>query len=387
MQHHRTIAEYNPEWTGIFKYESEKIRKILGDNCVGIYHIGSTSVPGLAAKPIIDIMPVVKSLDNVDKKAEEFREIGYEYMGEFGIQGRRYLRKGGRNRTHQIHIFAENDSYNINRHLAFREYLRANSGVRHAYAELKKNLAKEFPDDIDSYCKGKDSFVKATEEKAIRCYMQYGPDPNSIYPNKDIKNVCFIKPTITRPNISVGDYTYFSDEKDASCFESHVTHHYEFLGDKLIIGKFCAIASGVEFIMNGANHRMCSVTTYPFNIMGNGWEKSVPKIQDLPFKGDTVVGNDVWIGQNVTIMPGIKIGDGAIVAANSVVTKNVAPYTIVGGNPAKHIRSRFDEKLIQFLLELRWWNWPPKKIFENLDILCSGDLSKIKQIPIDYNFD
>lgn len=184
--------------------------------------------------------------------------------------------------------------------------------------------------------------------------MQYGPDPNEIYPNKDIKSVCFIKPTITRPNIIVGDYTYFSDEKEADCFENHVTHHYEFLGDKLIIGKFCAIASGIEFIMNGANHRMCSVTTYPFNIMGNRWEKAVPNIDDLPFKGDTVVGNDVWIGQNVTVMPGISIGDGSIVAANSVVTKDVAPYTIVGGNPARFIKNRFDEKLVNFLLKLRW---------------------------------
>ncbi len=131
---------------------------------------------------------------------------------------------------------------------------------------------------------------------------------------------------ITRPNIFVGEYTYYDDVNGAEKFEDHVTHHYEFLGDKLIIGKFCAIAKGIEFVMNGANHRMNSVTTYPFNIMGGGWEQFTPDFEELPFKGDTVVGNDVWIGQNVTVMPGVHIGDGAIIAANSVVAKDIPPY-------------------------------------------------------------
>ncbi len=168
--------------------------------------------------------------------------------------------------------------------------------------------------------------------------MQYGPDPNAIYPNKAIKSICFIKNVITRPNIIVGDYTYYDDMNGAEKFEEHVTHHYEFIGDKLFIGKFCAIAKGIEFVMNGANHRMCSVTTYPFNIMGNGWEKSTPSLSDLPLKGDTVIGNDVWIGQNVTVMPGVHIGDGAIIAANSVVSKDIPPYHIAGGNPCKIIK-------------------------------------------------
>ena len=160
----------------------------------------------------------------------------------------------------------------------------------------------------------------------------------------------------------------------------NVTHFYDFIGDKLIIGKFCAIARGVEFVMNGANHRMRSVTTYPFNIMGGGWEKSAPALEDMPLKGDTVVGNDVWIGQNVTVMPGVKIGDGAIIAANSTVTKDVLAYHIVGGNPAWIIRKRFDDELINYLLELKWWDWPPEKIFENLDVLCSSDLTAIKNL-------
>ncbi|MDD4694050.1 MAG: Vat family streptogramin A O-acetyltransferase [Firmicutes bacterium] len=210
--------------------------------------------------------------------------------------------------------------------------------------------------------------------------MQYGPDPNAVYPNEKVKSVCYIKNIITRPNIIVGDYTYYDDPNSAERFEERVTHHYEFLGDKLIIGKFCAIAKGIEFVMNGANHRMCSVTTYPFNIMGSGWEKATPAIEDLSFKGDTVIGNDVWIGQNVTIMPGVHIDDGAIIAANSVVARDVPPYHIAGGNPCRIIKQRFDDELIDYLLTVRWWDWPARKIFDNLETLCSRDLTKIKEI-------
>jgi virginiamycin A acetyltransferase len=210
--------------------------------------------------------------------------------------------------------------------------------------------------------------------------MQYGPDPNAIYPNEAIKSVCYIKNVVTRPNIIIGDYTYYDDKNGAETFEEHVTHHYDFIGDKLIIGKFCAIAKGIEFIMNGANHRMQSVTTYPFNIMGSGWEKATPTLADLPLKGDTVIGNDVWIGQNVTIMPGIHIGDGAIIGANSVVTKDIPAYHIAGGNPCKALKKRFDDDLIEHLLTIKWWDWPAEKIFQHLDVLCSGDLKKIKEM-------
>ena len=208
----------------------------------------------------------------------------------------------------------------------------------------------------------------------------YGPDPDKIYPNENIRSLCYIKNVITRPNIIVGDYTYYDDDTGAEDFEKHVTHHYEFIGDKLIIGKFCAIGKGVEFIMNGANHRMNSASTYPFNMMGHGWEKVTPSLADLPLKGDTVVGNDVWIGQNVTVLPGVHIGDGAIVGANSVVSKDVPPYAVVGGNPVKLIRMRFDDDTIQFLLQLKWWDWPAQKIFENLEALCSSDMTKLKSL-------
>lgn len=210
--------------------------------------------------------------------------------------------------------------------------------------------------------------------------MNCGPNKNEKFPNKTIPSICFIKNVITRPNIEVGDYTYYDDINGADKFEKHVIHHYEFLGDKLIIGKFCQIASGIKIIMNGANHRMNSVTTYPFNIMGNGWEKVTPKLEDLPLKGDTIIGNDVWIGQNVTILPGVHIGDGAIIGANSVVSKDVPAYHIAGGNPCKIIRKRFDDELIDHLEKIQWWNWDEEKIFNNLEILCSGNLEEIKNI-------
>ncbi len=196
------------------------------------------------------------------------------------------------------------------------------------------------------------------------------PDPNAIHPVKRLPRICFIKNTITRPNIIVGDYTYYDDPVDSERFEDHVTHHYDFIGDKLIIGKFCSIASGIKFIMNGANHEMNGLTAYPFGIMGGDWEKCVPDLSDLPLKGDTVVGNDVWIGQNVTVLPGVHIGDGAIIGANAVVASNIPPYAIAVGNPCKVVRIRFDENTVKRLLELKWWDWSEDRIFENMEILC-----------------
>ena len=200
----------------------------------------------------------------------------------------------------------------------------------------------------------------------------FGPDPNAVHPNPDVPGLCYIKNVVSRPNIEIGDYTYYFDEGGGEDFESRVTHHYEFLGDKLIIGKFCAIGQGVEFVMNGANHRMDGITTYPFNIFGHGWEKAAPIREELPFKGDTVVGNDVWIGQNVTVMPGVHIGDGAIIGANSLVARDIPPYAVAAGNPCRVIRMRFDPARVRELLELRWWDWEPKRIFENLESLCGG---------------
>ncbi len=206
-----------------------------------------------------------------------------------------------------------------------------------------------------------------------------GPNKKAIHPNPNIPSLCFIKNIIKNPNIIVGDYTYYDDyETNGEDFEKHVTHFYPFIGDKLIIGKFVSIAKGIKFIMNGANHRMNGITTYPFNILGSGWEKVTPKLEDLPLKGDTVIGNDVWIGENVTILPGVHIGDGSIIGANSVVGKNIEPYSICVGNPVRVIKKRFDEETINKLLSLQWWNWDEDRIFNNLEALVNGDLNNIK---------
>ena len=170
MPQHITVVNYDPEWPSKYVRERDYITEILKENCISIYHIGSTSVPGLAAKPIIDIMAVVRSLEEVDTVAEKFSEIGYEYLGEFGITGRRYLRKGGDERTHQIHIFQADDWNNIGRHLAFRDYMHTHEKERNEYAKIKKDLAQKFPYDIDGYCDGKENFVREMEERALAQY-------------------------------------------------------------------------------------------------------------------------------------------------------------------------------------------------------------------------
>lgn len=207
----------------------------------------------------------------------------------------------------------------------------------------------------------------------------YGPEPNDKYPMKGFPQVGFLKNHITLPNILVGDYTYYDDPEGPEHFEKkNVLYHYPFYGDKLIIGKFCAIAKDARFIMNGANHKLTGLTTYPFSIFGNGWEKVMPKMEDLPGKGDTVVGNDVWLGYDCLIMPGVKIGNGAIVASRSVVTRDVTPYSIVGGNPAKEIKKRFPDDVIAEMEKIKWWDWDVRKITNNLEALVSGNIAALK---------
>ena len=205
----------------------------------------------------------------------------------------------------------------------------------------------------------------------------YGADPTNKHPMAGFPQICFIKNTVSNPNIVIGDYTYYDDPEDSENFERNVLYHFPFVGDRLIIGKFCAIARGVKFIMNGANHRMDGVSTYPFGIFGNGWEKVSPHADEMTHKGDTVIGNDVWIGHEAVIMPGVRVGDGAIIAAQSVVVKDVEPYAIVGGNPATLIRRRFDERAIESLLMIAWWNWDIKKITENLEKLAAADIEAL----------
>ncbi len=205
----------------------------------------------------------------------------------------------------------------------------------------------------------------------------YGANPEEKHPLPEFPQICFIKNTVNNPKIIIGDYTYYDDPEDSENFERNVLYHYPFSQDKLIVGKFCALATGIKFIMNGANHKISGFSTYPFYIFGNGWEKVTPDDDEFPFKGDTVVGNDVWIGYESVIMPGVTIGDGAIVAAKSVVVDNVPPYCVVGGNPAKIIRQRFNNETIKALLEIAWWNWDIEKISANLTYITSAEIDAL----------
>lgn len=200
------------------------------------------------------------------------------------------------------------------------------------------------------------------------------PDPGALHPIPGYDKEIHIRPAITRPNIIVGEFSYIADDD----FERHVTHHYEWLGDKLIIGKFCQIATGVEFVMNGANHQISSVSTYPFFTMP-AWETKPPAADAMPFKGDTVIGNDVWIGQNAVILPGVHIGDGAIIGADCVVGCDIPPYSIAIGNPARVIKKRFDDELIALMLQWKWWNKPVEEIKKLTTLLASPELDKVKE--------
>ncbi|MEO1340379.1 MAG: Vat family streptogramin A O-acetyltransferase [Cyanobacteria bacterium J06635_13] len=208
--------------------------------------------------------------------------------------------------------------------------------------------------------------------------MQY-PDSDNPHPMPGFPQVCFIKNTVANPNIIIGDYTYYDDPEDSENFERNVLYHFPFIGDKLIIGKFCALSRNIKFIMNGANHSLSGFSTYPFEIFGASWERVALEPKEYPFKGNTVVGNDVWIGYEATIMPGVTIGDGAIIAAKSVITKDVLPYTIVGGNPARIIRQRFDDETVRTLLEIAWWNWDIAKITQNLEKIVAVDLEALRK--------
>ena len=188
------------------------------------------------------------------------------------------------------------------------------------------------------------------------------PNPDTIHPINGYNKEIYIKPTISNPNIIVGDFSYIADSE----FESHITHHYEWNNDKLIIGKFCQIATGVEFVMNGANHQMNAVSTFPFYTL-EGWNMKPPAIEDLPLKGDTIIGNDVCIG------------DGAIIGANSVVGSNVFPYSIVVGNPARLLRKRFDDEMIGLLLRFKWWDKSIDEINALIPILTCSDIEKVRK--------
>lgn len=207
-----------------------------------------------------------------------------------------------------------------------------------------------------------------------------GPNPDIKHPMPLHPRVGFLKPLVTAANIEIGDFTYYDDPDGPDKFaEKCVLHHYDFIGDRLIIGKFCAIAEGARFIMNGANHAMSGFSTYPFNIFGHGWEEGFNVASwEQENRGDTTIGNDVWIGTDAIIMPGISIGHGAIVGTMAVVTHDVAPYSIVAGNPARAVKTRFDAETVRRLLAVAWWDWPVEKISRNLDAIRGSDISRLE---------
>lgn len=204
-----------------------------------------------------------------------------------------------------------------------------------------------------------------------------GPNPEQRHPIAGVERTGFLKHFITRPTILVGDYTYYDDPRGPAQFEQNVLYHFDFTGDRLIIGKFCSIATDVRFLMNGGNHPTDWLTTYPFPALGHGWEAAMPA--SWPSKGDTVVGHDVWFGYGAMILPGVRIGNGAIIASGSVVTKDVPAYAVVGGNPARVIRSRFDPATAARLEAVAWWDWDAAKITRHVRAICGGDVAALER--------
>jgi virginiamycin A acetyltransferase len=210
------------------------------------------------------------------------------------------------------------------------------------------------------------------------------PDPTTVHPIAAHPRVVFLKPLITAPNIVVGEYTYYDDPDDPTGFERNNVL-YSYGPERLIIGKYCAIAAGTRFVMAGAQHPMLGGSTFPFPIFGGVWtERALDLITAMPSRGDTVVGHDVWFGYQSVVMPGVRIGDGAIIAARSVVTADVPPYTIVGGNPAKPIRQRFEPADVERLLRAAWWDWPVDLVSAHVRTIMAGTPAEIERIAVEH---
>lgn len=208
-----------------------------------------------------------------------------------------------------------------------------------------------------------------------------GPDPDILHPVPAHPRIAFLRPLAAgRQNVEVGRYTYYDDPEGAErFFERNVLHHYDFVGDRLVIGSFCALATGATFFMNGANHAMGGFSTFPFNIFGHGWEAGFdPAAWEAENRGDTEVGHDVWIGAEALVLPGTRIGSGAIIGARSVVGGHVPPYAIAVGNPARVLRLRFAPEVIEALLDLAWWDWPVERISRHLDAIRGADLAALE---------
>ena len=208
------------------------------------------------------------------------------------------------------------------------------------------------------------------------------PDSKKIYPRTGDTQIVYLKNVIENPNIQIGDFTIYNDfVHDPRDFQkNNVLYHYPINKDKLVIGKFCSIACGAKFLFNSANHRLQSLSTYTFPLFYEEWEQEMNLTEAWDNKGDIIIGNDVWIGYDAVILAGVTIGDGAIIGTGAVVTKDVPPYTIVGGVPAKPIRKRFSDEDIALLLELKWWDWSVDKISDSIQYIQSGNIEALKNM-------
>ena len=207
------------------------------------------------------------------------------------------------------------------------------------------------------------------------------PDYTKLYPRTGDSQTIYLKNAVQGPYVEIGEFTIYNDfVRDPREFQrNNVLYHYPVNGDRLVIGKYCSIACGARFLMNSANHALGSLSNYVFPIFYEEWDHGMQVTEAWDRRGDIVIGNDVWIGYEAVILSGVTIGDGAVVAARSVVTRDVEPYTIVGGVPARPIRRRFDEETIDALLELRWWDWPPEKLTGSLRAIQAGDLEALRR--------
>jgi virginiamycin A acetyltransferase len=210
--------------------------------------------------------------------------------------------------------------------------------------------------------------------------VEGAPNPTVLHPVSGHERVVFLKPLVTDPRIEVGDYTYYDDPEDALGFERSA-FLYAYGPERLIIGRYCAIASGVRFVMPGANHADLGPSTFPFGIFGEPWaERTMDLVMGAPSRGDTVIGNDVWLGYGALVLPGVTIGDGAVVAAASVVAADVPPYAIVGGNPARVIRRRYEDEDVERLLRAAWWDWPVELVTEHARTIMAGSPAELERI-------
>jgi virginiamycin A acetyltransferase len=211
-------------------------------------------------------------------------------------------------------------------------------------------------------------------------------DPTVMHPVAGQERVVFLRPLVQSANVEVGEYTYYDSFGDPRAFERDAVL-YAFGPERLIIGRFCAIASGVRFLMPGANHADLGPSTYPFGVFGPPWDTTMDIVMSAPSRGDTVVGHDVWLGYSALVLPGVTIGDGAVVAAASVVARDVPPYAIVAGNPARVVRSRFSADEVDRLLRAAWWNWPIELVSQHARTIMAGTAAELEQIAVDHRLE